>query len=303
MTAMRPRTFVALILVLVAAAAAWYALSTLTAELPPLPQKSKPRILMVNNPPALSQVGEHFKMRMKELGYVEEERAEYIEIDVGTDVAATKNRIAEVFDAQKPDVIFSTGVIATRAAKEYVEESAPQTPVVFGVVSDPVGGGLVKSLRSSENMLTGITPASNVTASKRIELLKEILPSAERVVIAWNDDKTSGIANIRALASATGLEVAEKKVANVTEMESYYKAFAYRRGDAILRAADGVAAGALSATIQAGMDNKVPVIGTNSGDTRRGALMSFGADYTAARRHGLARHFACGHTDRGSIAL
>ncbi len=276
---MRLRTSIIVALLLVALGAAWYAFATISSELPAVPEQRVPKILLIHNPPALNDVGANFKVRMSELGYADGSRVAYTEIDVGTDVAGTKSRIAQAFSESDFDLIFATGVNAARAAKDYVDETGLGTPIVFGVVSDPVGGGLVQSLRSSGNNLTGITPASDVTATKRLEFLKEMIPETKRVVIAWNDENTSGISNIRSVAASLGLEMEEKRVSSVKEMEDFYTTLSYRTGDAILRAADSIAAGAVAATIQSGLTEKIPVIGTNAGDTRRGALMSFGANY------------------------
>ncbi len=276
---MRLRLVIIAALLLVAVGAAWYALTTISSDLPELPERSHSRILLIHNPPALSDVGTNFKTRMGELGYAEGSRVTYVEIDVGTDIPATKSRIADAFAGGAFDLVFATGVNAARAAKEYLDGMGLDTPVVFGVVSDPVGGGLVQSLRSSGNNLTGITPASNLTASKRLEFLTEMLPDTERIIIAWNDENTSGIANIRLITASLGLDIVEKKVGSVKEMEAFYRTFDYREGDAILRAADSIAAGAVASLVQIGFEKRVPVVGTNSGDTRRGALMSFGANY------------------------
>lgn len=276
---MKARSLIIAALVLATALAAGYALLTLFSEMPDVPQERAVSILIVRNPPALTIVEETFVERMAELGYVEGQRVTYRRIDVSTDVESTKARILAEMDQGEPDLILALGVIAARAAKEVTGSRTPAVPVLFGVVSDPVGVGLVESIRSSGNNLTGVTPASNVTASKRVEFIKEMMPDVQRVIFAWNDEKTSGIGNVRTVTKNAGMELIEQKVANVAEMKSFIQEFSYRAGDVILRASDGVAAGALPGIIETSIARKVPLIGTNSVDTERGALMSYGADY------------------------
>ena len=62
-------------------------------------------------------------------------------------------------------------------------------------------------------------------------------------------------------------------------MVRFFENFEYRTGDAVLRASDGIGAGSVPSLVATTRAQKVPLIGTNSGDTRQGALMSFGADY------------------------
>lgn len=271
-------------LVICVAAIAAYALGARMPQSTEIKASEISRILIINNPPALNEVGANFMARMSEIGYEAGIGAEYVEIDVGTDVSATRTRIADEFTKKEFDMIYSTGVTATRAAKEFVEAEGRSTPIVFGVVSNPVDGGLVKSLRSSGNNLTGITPASNVAVSKRLEFLRDILPETKRVIISWNDEYTSGIARLRDVTRSLGIELIEHKAANVQDMNAFFSDYSYKPGDAIMRATDGVSAGALPSAIAAGIRNNVPVIGTNYGDTERGALMSYGADYSEIGR-------------------
>lgn len=244
----------------------------------PSPGPRLPLILVVRNPPALDAAWNGFRSGMEELGYREGETVRYIVTEVGADLPATKERIT-AFLSEKPDLIYTMGVLAVRAAKEATAAQPNPTPIVFGVVSDPVGSGIVASMQRPGGNITGITPASNFTASKRLELLREMLPGTKRVIHPWNDEKTSGIIGLRTLAPILGFTLVEKKVANVADMKSFLQSFTFEEGDTLLRPSDSVGAGAMNDIITLTLEKKVPLIGTNEGDTERGALMSYGADY------------------------
>jgi putative tryptophan/tyrosine transport system substrate-binding protein len=274
-------------LVLVALAAAIFALSYVASKWSAVPESTLRRILIVRNPPALDAVADNFVGRLVEMGYVGD-KVSYTNINVGGDVPSTVARIRAEMEAGRPDAVVVLGVLAARAAKEVMEAGADPLPVVFGVVSDPVGVGLIRDMQSSGNYMTGVTPANQITAPKRLEYLKELLPGTKRVIHVWSDEQTSGVVGLRKAAGGLGLVLVDKKFASAAEVVAFLRDFDYEPGDAILRSSDSVGASALASTIQVAKDNKVPLVGTNAGDTQRGALMSYGADYEEIGR-ALAR--------------
>ena len=246
--------------------------------MPPGPLRSH-TLLIVRNPPSLDVVWSKGHVYLEELGHADT-RMTYVVTEVATDLASTKAELKPLIEA-KPDLIYTMGVLATRAAKEVTEELGLDIPVVFAVVSDPVGSGLVKSFESSGNNLTGVTPTNQLAASKRLEFIKDMLPDTKRVVYAWNDKNTSGIEGLKTTAPSLGLSLVDEQVADVESMVAYYDAFPYQEGDVILRASDAIGGGAVNRLITLALEKKIPLIGTHSGDVLRGALMSYGADYDA----------------------
>ena len=80
------------------------------------------------------------------------------------------------------DVIFAIGPQIALAASKVTDA----IPIVFVGGGDPVEIGLVKSLARPGANVTGLTLSAVELAAKRIQLLKEAVPSAERVGILWN---------------------------------------------------------------------------------------------------------------------
>ena len=86
-------------------------------------------------------------------------------------------KLAAELVARKPELIFAPPTPTAVAAKR-----ATQTiPIVFGPVADPVGIGLVTSLARPGGNVTGISNISAALGPKRVELLREILPSVKRI--------------------------------------------------------------------------------------------------------------------------
>lgn len=246
------------------------------------PSKKQPeknyRIGVIKPSPSLEPAVKGFKSEMAKLGYKEGVNLEYVSAEAAQDKVITEHRFKELIESHV-DLIVVTGVRETRSIKEATEKFAPSLPIVFGVVSDPVGSGVVKSTQSSGNNLTGVTPANEVLVAKRAKLFLDLVPSAKRLVIAWNNPSTTGIESLRARIKELGVELFEKKVNDVKELDNFLATFKPRQGDVYLRATDTVSADRVKEIIEWGLKNKIPVSGTNIGDAERGALMSYGADY------------------------
>jgi putative ABC transport system substrate-binding protein len=81
--------------------------------------------------------------------------------------------------ALKPDVLFAAGSQATLAASK----ATRTVPIVFVAVSDPVGMGIVKTLRRPGTNATGLSNQADESGIKILQLLKEAFPSASRVAV------------------------------------------------------------------------------------------------------------------------
>jgi putative ABC transport system substrate-binding protein len=90
--------------------------------------------------------------------------------------------IAAELVSLKVDVIVTAGTLATISAKQATTE----IPIVFGAVTVAVGSGIVASLSRPGGNVTGLTMQQNDTASKRIELLRDIIPNLRRVAVLGN---------------------------------------------------------------------------------------------------------------------
>jgi putative ABC transport system substrate-binding protein len=118
----------------------------------------------------------------------------------------TMRRHAAELVALSPDVILTTGGDAT----ERVLQATRTVPVVFTVVPDPVGAGLVKRLSRPGGNATGFMQLEYSLSGKWLELLKQIAPNVNRAAVFRDPGTTAGIGHfavIQSVAPSVGVEV------------------------------------------------------------------------------------------------
>jgi putative ABC transport system substrate-binding protein len=126
-----------------------------------------------NNP---GPSGQAFRQGLQDLGYVEEKNilVEYRYIEGNPD--RIQGFIAELLQL-KVDVLVATSPTAIRAAKQ----ATKTIPIVMVTTQDPVAAGIVDSLAHPGGNVTGLTQLARDLSGKRLELLKEAIPTLLRV--------------------------------------------------------------------------------------------------------------------------
>ena len=122
-----------------------------------------------------------FVQRLRELGWTEN-RTITIEYRRAEGREERFAEIAAEFARLKVDVIVTAGSAAVVRAKQ----ATSVIPIVFAVAGDPVGTGLVASLARPGGNVTGLSNQSADLAGKRLELLREVVPSLRRLAILAN---------------------------------------------------------------------------------------------------------------------
>jgi putative ABC transport system substrate-binding protein len=115
--------------------------------------------------------------------------------------------IAAEFVRLKVDIIVTYGTPTAMAAKQVTSV----IPIVFAISGDPVGGGLVASLGRPGANVTGLSLQTTDTATKRLQLLREIVPNLRRftlLVAVGNPTTAFEIAEVQAAARTLGLSAA-----------------------------------------------------------------------------------------------
>jgi putative tryptophan/tyrosine transport system substrate-binding protein len=132
-------------------------------------------------PSAQSQWTAAFIQRVRELGWIEGRTiaVEYRWTEGRTERAA---EIAAEFVQRKVDVIVTSGTGMVLAAKQ----ATSVIPIVFAATGDPVGTGLVTSLARPGGNVTGLSNQVPDLVGKRLELLREVVPSLGRLALLAN---------------------------------------------------------------------------------------------------------------------
>ena len=133
----------------------------------------------------------------------------------------------------KVDAIVAMGTPAALAAKQ----ATTTIPVIFGLVGDPVGSGLVPNLSRPGGNITGMSLYLPEVFGKALEILKEALPRAELVVITRDPDNRAQLladAHADAVAKARGIRLHRVDVRHVSDYEAAFKLAIGQRPDALL---------------------------------------------------------------------
>ena len=122
-----------------------------------------------------------FRQRLRELGYIEDKNVRF-EYRYAEGRNQRFRELAEDLVALKVDVILTWGTEAALEAKR----ATKTIPIVMGAMGDPVGQGVVSSLAHPGGNVTGLTSLSTELESKRLEILKEIVPNLSLVAVLSN---------------------------------------------------------------------------------------------------------------------
>jgi putative ABC transport system substrate-binding protein len=150
-----------------------------------------------------------FVRRLSELGWIDG-RNLAIEYRWAEGRSERFAEFAAEFVGRKVDVIVTSGSAATAAM-----QATSTIPIVFGLVTDPIAFGLVTSLARPGANVTGLSVQSNETASKRLEILRDVIPALRRVAVMGNVENPGAVSEMRAVqaaASTLGLEIDQLEI-------------------------------------------------------------------------------------------
>jgi putative ABC transport system substrate-binding protein len=176
-----------------------------------------------------------FVQRLRELGWIEN-RTVAIEYRWAEGRDERFAEIAAEFMRLRVDVIFTYGTPSSMAAKK----ATAVIPIVFAAAGDPVGTGLVASLARPGGNITGLSIQQTDLASKRLEMLREILPGLRTVAILANIGSPNSMLEMgeaQAAAHPLGLAVVTSEVRRAEDIAPAFDALK-GRADALYVCAD-----------------------------------------------------------------
>ena len=190
-----------------------------------------------------------------------------------------------------PDVILAHG--ASTAGP--LLQATRTVPIVFPVVFDPVGAGLVDSLARPGGNVTGFMTTEYSMSGKWLELLKQIVPSITRVAVLRDTTTPTGSAMfgvIQSAASPLGVEVIAVNMRNTGEIERAVSAFARSPNGGLILTASGLAFVHRDLIIKLAAQHKLPAVYFERVFVAAGGLISYGANLVDLYR------LAAGYVDR-----
>ena len=186
--------------------------------------------------------------------------------------------IAAEFVGLKVNVIV-TGATETVIA---VKQATSVIPIVFAVAGDPVGAGLVASLARPGGNVTGLSNQSADIASKRLELLREVVPNLRRLAILANISGPIGIlemGQVQAAAGTLGLEVVPAEIRRVDDIAPAIEALK-GRADALYVVSEPLVNTNRIRLNTLALGARLPTMHGGRDYVEAGGLMSYGANFT-----------------------
>ena len=192
--------------------------------------------------------------------------------------AATSRKQAEELVALAPDVIVTSGSFSTGI----LLQATRTVPVVFTIVPDPVGSGFVDSLAQPGGNATGFMQFEYGLSGKWLELLKEIAPSLNRVIVLWDPAITAGIGQftiIQSVATSAGIDLRPVNLRDAGEIERAISAFARSQNGGLIVTTSALSTVHRDLIIALAARHKLPAVYFQRFFVTAGGLISYGANF------------------------
>ena len=222
---------------------------------------------------------EAIRLGLREVGYIEgqniaiEYRSARRKLDRYEEIAAELVRLGGDI------IVVAGGIRGIRAAKN----ATKTIPIVMGGSGiDPVAGGLVESLAHPGGNVTGITNLTRELGGKRLELLKEAVPTVVRIAVLHESANPGSLRELKDVlpvaARALGLTVRSWEVRGSDDFEKIFAALSKERPDGFYVTTSPLMTANLKRTVGFGLKSRLPSVGSNIQYVEAGGLMSYDAD-------------------------
>jgi putative ABC transport system substrate-binding protein len=217
-----------------------------------------------------------FAKRLAELGWTDG-RNVTIEYRWASGDNLRMAEFAADFVARKVDVIVSSANGVNLAAR-----ATSSIPIVFAAFNDPIASGLVKTLSRPGGNVTGLTVQPNDLASKRVDLLREIVPGIRRLSALASiigSGFTQETIGIRATAAALNIEAEILELRSVDDIAPALARIKAQRPDAVYVLSEPLTNANKVQILQVINDERIPTIFGFREFVDAGGLISYGANF------------------------
>jgi putative ABC transport system substrate-binding protein len=215
--------------------------------------------------------------RLRELGYVEGQNTVFLSRKADGQVSRLRGLAAELIDA-KIDLLVTAGSEAALAAKQLTSS----IPIVTATGADPVEVGLATSLARPGGNVTGVISLIAPLMSKRLELLKQMLPRASRVAILRDPDNRTSALSVRAaesVAKSLGVAVQSVGFRSPSDLEAAFLAVKRARVDAVIFGENTAFIAHRRRIAELAIMHRLPMMVAAKEYAEAGGLVSYGTDY------------------------
>ncbi|MGB8186829.1 MAG: ABC transporter substrate-binding protein [Pseudolabrys sp.] len=214
-----------------------------------------------------------FRAGLNALGYVEGSNL----IMVARSAEGVPERLPSLIDEllrEDVSVIVSPG-----PAIRVVREKIKSIPVVFAFSGDPVAAGFVDTLSHGKENLTGLSYMAVELNGKRLDLMKEVLPSVSRVTLLTNPihpGEHLEVEESQRVATALGISLQYLQVRTPAEFDTAFRAMSDSKTQGIVAVPDNLIMLERARLAEFARDKRIPVISGWSEFAQSGGLMTYG---------------------------
>jgi putative tryptophan/tyrosine transport system substrate-binding protein len=175
-------------------------------------------------------------------------------------------------------------VLAATGGKPSAQAAKAATgtiPIVFTIGSDPVQLGLVASLSKPGANITGVTFILPELGTKRLELLRQLIPKVSAITLLVNPNyppSSVEIRDVQAGARSLGLQISVLNASIEPEIDTAFKTIAQQKVDALIVGADPFLVGQRDQLVRLAAHNAVPTFFPSREFVEAGGLISYGSN-------------------------
>jgi putative ABC transport system substrate-binding protein len=212
---------------------------------------------------------------MRELGYVEGKNL-VVEWRFAGNRLERLPALASELASMRLDVIVTHAALPTTA----LQKATTTVPIVFAAMPDPVGNRAVPSLAHPGGNTTGLSLMSTDLSAKRLELLKQLVPSLSIVAVLTdgrNPANLSALKIAQAAASAVGVSTSPLPVQGAEAIEPSVASLFGQRSTGLMILDDAIFNGYMSLIGRLALSERIPSICANPDLVDSGCLLCYGA--------------------------
>jgi putative ABC transport system substrate-binding protein len=189
------------------------------------------------------------------------------------------------------DVILTAGTESTDAA----QKATKTIPIVMAAVGDPIAAGFITSLARPGANITGASLLATELTAKRLQLLKEVLPTLTRLAVFWSSANASVVQKLKQIQAAAPqfqVQLHPFELRVPADLEKGFESAVQFGAQALMTTEDAIQITYRARVVELGKQRKMPVASEFEEFAHAGALMSFGPSILDQFRH------AAGYVDK-----
>jgi putative ABC transport system substrate-binding protein len=216
-----------------------------------------------------------FRAAMRDLGYIEGKNLLIEWRSADGESGRLPGLAAELVNLHV-DIIVTAATAATVAA----QKATTTLPIVMGIVADPVGSGLVKSLAHPDGNITGLSSIAGDLSPKLLEMLRSMIPKLSRVAVLVNPHNpahTIALKNVQVAAQRIGVTILQADAQTPTEIGNALAMIAREKVGALIISRDEFFNQQVRQIAELAEKNRLPTIAGLREYVEAGGLMSYGS--------------------------